>query len=68
MTVWDFANQSPILAFFIAWIAAWAFVAPFRLYFRSRNIQTRGWPPDYLDADGDTHRPDCDCKAKEAAE
>ncbi len=29
---------------------------PFRLvnrYLRSRNIAARGWPPEYLDADGD---------------
>lgn len=59
--MWQFMSEHPTAAFFIAWVLAWAFVSPFRLYFRSRNIQAQGWPPDHLDADGDMHRRECKC-------
>lgn len=58
----EFASQYPLMTAFLAWMAAYAFVMPFRLYFRSLNIRAHGWPPDHLDADGDIHRrTECDC-------
>ena len=61
--MWTFMGEHPVAAFFIAWLAAWAVVSPFRFWFRSRNIQAHGWPPDHLDADGDIHRPECQCQS-----
>ena len=61
MTFWDFANNDHafaavaivlIVAVGITSIASW----PFRLvnrWIRHQNIKARGWPPEYLDADGD---------------
>lgn len=39
----------------VAVVAAWTVANVARLYFRSKNIQAHGWPPPYLDADGDQH-------------
>jgi hypothetical protein len=58
--MWDFASQNPGTAFLICWVLAWAAVQPFAYGFkaynrhiRGKNIAAHGWPPEYLDADGD---------------
>lgn len=57
---YKFASESPWLTFFLFWISAWIVSLPFTVifrswnrYLRSKNIRERGWPPEYLDADGD---------------
>jgi hypothetical protein len=67
MTLWDFAHQHYFIALLMVWIVAWAFVTPFRLYFRSRNIKAHGWPQPPFDADGDIHYRDTKSDEKEAA-
>lgn len=56
MSAWQFMSESPILTFFLAMILAgivrlivWLCATPFR----AMNIRKHGWPPPYLDADGD---------------
>ncbi|MCO5092649.1 hypothetical protein [Bosea sp. (in: a-proteobacteria)] len=53
MNAFEFATNSPWLAFFLALIVAQALVSPFRYLFRHLNIRKAGWPPDHCDADGD---------------
>lgn len=57
MNGWQFMGEHPFLTFFLALIAANLLAWPFRLinrWIRHRNIAKAGWPPNYLDADGDT--------------
>lgn len=53
MTILEFMSDSPWLSFFLALILAnllqWCICLPFRAI----NIFKNGWPPSYLDADGD---------------
>ncbi len=69
--MWEFAKDSPVIAFLMVWVLAWAATRPF--YFawlaynrklRSANIAAHGWPTHpNMDADGDLVFPDkCDCK------
>lgn len=58
MTIWDFANEHWFVALLMVWAVAHVIVTPFRLYFRSRNIQAHGWPKAPFDADGDIHYPE----------
>lgn len=57
MNIWQFASNSPWLAFFLAWIFMYGCIGcPFRAlnrWIRHRNIVVRGWPPEHLNADGD---------------
>lgn len=53
--------DNALAAFSLACVGAYTIVQPFRLWFRSRNIRAHGWPPSYLDADGDRHK-SCDCE------
>lgn len=51
-----FANDSPWLTFFLAYLAFPILVWPFRLvnrWIRHLNIKAQGWPPVHLDGDGD---------------
>jgi hypothetical protein len=68
MTFWDFANQHWLVALLMVWCVAYAATTPFRLYFRSRNIRAAGWPPAYLDADGDRHDPKAGMTVTETVE
>lgn len=61
---WEFAMKWPLAVVVVVIAAAWAVTRPFRYAFlaynrrlRSKNIAAHGWPPVYLDADGDTHHP-----------
>ena len=50
-----------ILAFLIFWsIPFGAIVKIVRLLIRHANISKHGWPPSYIDADGDLHKNDKD--------
>ncbi len=61
----EFAQSSPYLTFFLAWLIAWAFTRPFRYAFlaynrhlRAKNIAAHGWPRAPMDADGDIVYPE----------
>ena len=67
MTVWDFANESPLAAFCMVLVLAYAATRPFAYVFkaynrklRSRNIAAHGWPTPPIDADGDVVYPEKD--------
>lgn len=65
MNIWEFASNSPWLAFFLALIVASVLKSPFwalNRFFRSRNIAKHGWPTAPIDADGDVVYPDKDEK------
>lgn len=54
--IWAFMSDSPVLTFFLAYLAyyslrqlSWLIALPFR----AAHIRKHGWPPAYLDADGD---------------
>lgn len=54
---YQFANMHPLFAFGLAYLVFRLAVSPLNLvnrYIRSRNIRNAGWPPNYLDADGDS--------------
>jgi hypothetical protein len=49
-------SEHPLLTFVLALIAANVATWPFKLvnrWIRHRNVVAAGWPPIYLDADGD---------------
>ena len=52
--------DSPWLAFFLALFAGQCAVTAFSQMLRTINIAIRGWPPPYLDADGDFPKPEAD--------
>lgn len=64
MNFWKFANESPLTAFFLAWLmfhcieecVGYAFKA-YNRHLRSKNIAAQGWPTAPVDADGDVIRP-----------
>lgn len=66
MGIFEFMSDSPFLTFFIAFFIAFFIYHLLRYVFfclpnrmiRSRNIKNKGWPPPYLDADGDHVEPD----------
>lgn len=57
MNIYEFATNSPWLAFFLAYLILSACVEyPLKIinrWIRHRNIAVAGWPPAHLDADGD---------------
>jgi hypothetical protein len=60
-----FAGENPVTAIIIVYLLCQAIAAPFRFGYlaykhlqRHKNIAACGWPPEYLDADGDIHRPE----------
>jgi hypothetical protein len=53
MNIWEFASNSPWLAFFLALILAKLILSIWRTPFRHLNIRAAGWPPVHCDADGD---------------
>lgn len=56
MNIWQFAAENPITAIVLAYLAGCPFRYGFRAYnryCRTKNITAQGWPPEYLDADGD---------------
>lgn len=51
-----FSEDHPFLAFFVILVVGQICSLPFRLInrvIRHKNIKLHGWPPPYLDADGD---------------
>lgn len=57
----QFAEAHPFLAFIVVCSVYYFVTFPFRLanrWIRHRNIKTAGWPPPYLDADGDIIEPE----------
>lgn len=64
MSIWEFASNSPWLAFFLALIAAISIetivtcpLKAYKLYLRRKNISQHGWPTAPIDADGDVVLP-----------
>lgn len=54
--MYRFMGDHPWLTFFLAVIVAEVAIYPLKLvnrWIRHRNIVAAGWPPIYLDADGD---------------
>jgi hypothetical protein len=54
---YQFAGSHPLLTFALACCVVQVISYPFRLvnrFVRARNIKNAGWPPEHLDADGDT--------------
>lgn len=67
MTMWEFANNQPDAAVFIAFFAMCVAIAivrlPFRFWnrwLRHKNIAQHGWPTAPVDADGDVIYPEKD--------
>lgn len=65
MTMWDFANQNPVVTLIIVLALAYAATRPFAYAFRaynrrlrSRSIAAHGWPTPPIDADGDVIYPE----------
>lgn len=60
MNVWQFFDQHwflALIAIFGVSKCALELVTLCKLPFRSFMVAKAGWPPAYLDADGDTHHP-----------
>lgn len=60
MNIWQFAADNPVTSIILAVLALLAWQVVFNTIFlifnrrqRTRNIETKGWPPAHLDADGD---------------
>lgn len=68
MTIWDYANNSPWLVFFLCICALFVIeavlLAPFRIakrWIRHLDIKEHGWPTaSFMDADGDIIHPEKD--------
>lgn len=70
MTMWDFANSSPITTVILAYLLMAPVRYAFRAYnrhLRSKNIALHGWPTAPIDADGDVVYPDKDDECSKAA-
>jgi len=57
LNFWQFASDSPWIAFFLAFIAFCAIDVVLKYSInrplRAMNIRKHGWPPPHCDADGD---------------
>ena len=51
--LYQFMSDNPILTFFIVYMLTTTIFRICNRLIRSRNIKNKGWPPEYLDADGD---------------
>ena len=56
MSFWQFADSSPWCAFFIVLVIALTIESVITMCVRHLNIRKAGWPPAYLDADGDPRK------------
>lgn len=59
-SVIEFMKTEPLVGLIALIVICYAITRPFRYAFeaynrklRSKNIAAHGWPPEYLDADGD---------------
>ena len=57
MTAWQFASDSPLLAFCIVYMITRTIYQCVVWLCRSLNIRKHGWPPPHCDADGDPIEP-----------
>ncbi len=71
MNIWEFASAHPVTAIILAVLAVIAWQTVFHTAFRAfnrahrtKNIQSQGWPPRHLDADGDYYEPKKDEEEK----
>lgn len=69
MALLNWMGEHPVLGFLLACLVyytirggIWVIALPFR----AMNIRKHGWPPEYLDADGDYKKPKAEQKAGEA--
>jgi hypothetical protein len=53
MNIWQFASDSPWLAFFLLLLITELIFRCWNRTLRHLNIKAKGWPPEHLDADGD---------------
>lgn len=53
MNVLQLAYDHPVLAFCVIAIIVHNLCCVFKAFIRHLNIRKAGWPPAYLDADGD---------------
>lgn len=58
MNIYEFASESPWLAFFIVFVLSCLVEILFTRFMRARNISKHGWPPAGIDADGDFKKED----------
>lgn len=56
MTILEFAQNNPWLAFFLAFLPFQCVFCCWNRFMRSLNIRRQGWPPAHCDADGDFKR------------
>lgn len=57
--IYEVVDAHPFLTFCVVYMMLKFLEWPFRLVnrtIRHLNIRKAGWPPEYLDADGDIHR------------
>lgn len=57
MNIFEFAADSPILAFCIVYMITRTIFLIINRICRSLNIRKNGWPPPHCDADGDFPKP-----------
>lgn len=65
-TILAWMGLHQILTFLLAYMLIKGVVIIVALPFRAMNIRKHGWPPEYLDADGDYKKPKAEPKAGEA--
>lgn len=64
MNVFEFMAESPFLTFVLAWMFFELVRRSWKMAMRCLMVRKQGWPPPYLDADGD-FKPDPDQESNE---